>query len=1113
MRATWSLLLLVLFAVGCGPKDENKIRSVRILSPLSGEVLGTSDDLNGDGEGLAINATVAVFVDDGSGGEVASEDGITVRLKTNQLNQQSAQTVNGQASFDSFLLIASAAQPNTLNSLQACVTLEDGSAEICSEVVVVQTDIVGPPCNIVVPTNNEVLDEQDDADQNLQNGFQVGEVVVSTDAGDGTQVLLRVNNTQAGSSVVQGSVARFVQVKLETGDNALEASCLDQAGNTGIGTSSATVDVTLPSISITAPAPGDVISSTFSPASFTVTTSTINVEPGQPVFLSIDGNAPLGPLQTDANGQTVFSVQLSEGNHTLQAQTQDLAGTNAESLVVDIVVDIIDLPPTVTMLLPSCVGGNLQLFAGDDLDSNLNNGIQAQLLTSSTGTDVDLEITSAAGGSFTDTIAVASGLAQFPNATFQIGANTLELTPRDTNTNLTGTTFTCNVTVVDADFLSFIEPTAGDVIGISSDLDGNIANGLQIRARVSGTSGIPNNTDISILVDGVQARTKAMNNGFVNFDGADAIPITVEGSVDLTAQGPGTVTPATISITVDIQPPAQVSNLACDLISARDGAAVCTFTAPQDPAPATGVERYEVRALENQVIDATTFAQASIVASPTFNGGTEVLNISGLRPGPTFHIALVAIDQAGNRSLVSNDAIVKVNGVEGPIAFSSAPVLSPAAPGAFGSFGSAIDAAGDLNGDGIDDLIVSAPFAGFGEVYIYYGSAQNPATTFATPSATIVGSDGFAGFTIAGIGDFDGDSLSDFAIGDPFANGFLGSVYIFRGRSGGQAITGTRNILTADLVINNNPADAGSNFGIPVSAAGDVDGDGRADLLIGANNAQGNGAVYLVYGQDLSTPQVLNFPAGIGQEFRGQTSDSFASALSVIGDINNDSFADIAIGAAQLDFLSGNDTGPGYVAIFLGGARPAVPPVGAQSLTRNDAFAVLTGLTNGIDFGLTLAGLGPIDGDNRASLLVGDRTINNSQGQVYIFDDITAGTTNASSALQVSRANANLLGTSAAISAPLAGRPPFDIDNDGFSDMLVSELTPGVVYLFYGDNALFTNATLDASTDASAVIVPTSVGSASIVQFIGDINADGFVDFVVSDASANDGDGAFEIFF
>jgi hypothetical protein len=1325
MRLSRHLVLSSLFftAIACsGPNKFQKITAVRILSPFSATAFGNADDLNGSDPGLAILAVAAVFIDDGFGGEKLARDGITVRLRTNQQNDQFADTENGQAYFNSFPLLTDSTQPSVVNSLQACVIVEN-NRELCSEAVVVETDIVGPPCNIVDPADGTILDEIDDADLNLLNGFQLAEAIVSTDAGDGTQVLLNVNDTQAGASVVQGSVARFVQVKLETGQNTLDVKCLDRAGNTGVGTSSVSVAVTLPSISITEPAPNTTISSNVSPASFSVKTHSTNVEPGQLVTLLLDGATIIGPAATDTSGNAAFAVQLGEGTHTLKAQTQDLAGTPAESLIVTVNVDVISQAPVTAFVLPSCASGSLQLFSGDDIDNDTSNGIQTQVLASSTGTDVDLLVTPTTGPLFADSRAVVGGLVQFPSVTFKSGTSLLALTSRDTATGLTGTPVTCNVEVVDDDFLTIVEPTNGAVLsladdldgdssnglqirarvsgssgiangttitfqvngttdqikqmnnglvtfegadaitltgegtftltaqgpgsivpatitvtvdipdqpptvdllvpdcssgsiqlfstddldndasngvqidilgasdgtdvdlvtiapggaslsdskavfqgfvqfssvtflsgsnsfsltprhtgtgltgaavscnvevfdddvltiveptngailGLFSDADGNAANGLQVQARVTGTAGIANGTNIDFQVNGVTVQTKAMNNGQVLFNGVDLIPLTVEGSVTLTAEGPGTIDPSSITVIVDTKAPNQVTDLSCDLIDHRQGTGTCHFTAPQDPTPGTGIASYEVRLLENVAIDNTNFASAKIVATPSFVGGTETVNLSGLRIGPTYHVALLSIDQAGNHSLASNDAVVKVNGVAGPVTFSSVTVHAVVAGS---SFGSVVDAAGDLNNDGIDDLIVSAPFAQSpkGETYIYYGTAQDPSLTFVSPSATIVGVGGFAGVSLSSIGDFNGDGIPDFAIGEPF--GGIAAVYVFLGRGGTLAISGTHSVLEADLIIHNDPANVGSNFGISIAGGGDVDGDGRDDLVIGANKAAGPGAAYLVYGQNLPTQQNITFPTGIGQEFRGITNnDRFASGLSPVGDLNNDGFDDLVIGATEI-----NSSGPGYVAVFLGGPRPTIPPIGINSLTRNNAFAVLTGLAQGVDFGALIAGVGSLDGDDTPSLLVADRNINGSSGNVYLFDDITPGTTNAQTALTIEKTTsfADLLGNSAAASVSFGGSV-FDVDNDGFSDVLVGEsktqgVAPGSAYLFYGNSNFFDNSPLDPTVDSAGAIVPVGLSATSVIRFVGDINGDGFVDFVIGDSAAPGG-GAFQLFF
>jgi hypothetical protein len=626
---------------------------------------------------------------------------------------------------------------------------------------------------------------------------------------------------------------------------------------------------------------------------------------------------------------------------------------------------------------------------------------------------------------------------------------------------------------------------------------------------VGGTSGIPNGTNLELLVNGTVVKTKAFNNGQALFDGADAAPINVQGSVTLEARavGAANINPAQISITVDTVAPVAVDDLSCDLVNAREGSVNCSFTAPQDPAPGTGAKKYEVRLSAEVVINEANFAQAQIVAVPNAGaaGSQEVVTFTGARPGATYHVALVSLDAAQNRSLVSNDAGVKIGGVVQEVRFSDFTFTNPDAAGGF--FGAALDRIGDFNGDGFDDVAIAAPFAGpggsDGEVYLYYGGAD-PAVVFAAPAAVIRGNAGsLFGNSIVGVGDFDGDTIDDLAVSAPFdlQGASSGVVFVFRGRSGAQEITGLRAANQADYIIRNDPTQGISTFGNTLGAPGDLDNDGLSDLLIGAPGAlSGAGAAYVLYGRDLPTPRTVTLPQDLGAEMVGTGADAFGFAVTGPGDLNNDGFDDIAIGAPQLAIDTFDDTGPGLALVFLGGPRPLIPPIGAQALDAGDAFAVINGNGANIDFGFTLAGVGSLDGDNKPSLAVADPSAQTALGRLFLFDDVNLGTIASINATTVMQGVATLsFGNSIAPTAAIGGRGQADVDGDGFPDLLTLSFAEGAlagdVFLFYGGDTIFAAANRNSNT--ADLIQPPPLGADALdtVRAIGDINADGFIDF------------------
>ena len=188
--------------------------------------------------------------------------------------------------------------------------------------------------------------------------------------------------------------------------------------------------------------------------------------------------------------------------------------------------------------------------------------------------------------------------------------------------------------------------------------------------------------------------------------------------------------------------------------------------------------------------------------------------------------------------------------------------------------GGSVSSAGDVNGDGYDDLIIGAFVAGrngdrSGETYVVYGGASAPGTDGVLDLSDLDGTNGFilngidifdrSGNSVSSAGDVNGDGYDDLIIGarraDPNGDSDAGETYLVYG---GASAPGTGGVLDlSDLDGTNgfilNGIDAGDRSGYSVSSAGDVNGDGYDDLIIGARYADPNGddsagETYVVYG-------------------------------------------------------------------------------------------------------------------------------------------------------------------------------------------------------------------------------------------------------------------------
>src|SRR5262249_2836576 len=241
-----------------------------------------------------------------------------------------------------------------------------------------------------------------------------------------------------------------------------------------------------------------------------------------------------------------------------------------------------------------------------------------------------------------------------------------------------------------------------------------------------------------------------------------------------------------------------------------------------------------------------------------------------------------------------------------------------------GESGSSVASAGDINGDGIVDLVIGAPDANLngreesGAAYVIFGKAGGMSNIDLTNLAP---GDGFriagavagprTGFSLSSAGDSNGDGFDDIIVGAPSAQigGPLnaGSAYVIYGRASGFGDIDLANFTPADGFRIDDAAQLGgylfgNQVGFSVASAGDVDGDGYSDLLVGApsSNNYGSGVTYVIYGEPSAAVSQVG-TAGNDRLFGGDFNDTLS------GEDGND-----VLGGKQGDDLltggAGNDT-------------------------------------------------------------------------------------------------------------------------------------------------------------------------------------------------------------
>ncbi|MDX2258274.1 MAG: hypothetical protein NW205_05090 [Hyphomicrobiaceae bacterium] len=245
--------------------------------------------------------------------------------------------------------------------------------------------------------------------------------------------------------------------------------------------------------------------------------------------------------------------------------------------------------------------------------------------------------------------------------------------------------------------------------------------------------------------------------------------------------------------------------------------------------------------------------------------------------------------------------------------------------------GRGVAIAGDINGDGFDDALIGAYGTDTGGVaagttYVLFGSASGFAadTNLSALSSAIIGAatSDASGRSVAAAGDVNADGLADIIIGasgaDPNGN-LSGAAYVVFGRTSGFGTDFSLGLLngTDGFRISGEAADDGAGFNI--AAAGDVNGDGFDDVIVGAYSADPNGSfsgsTYVVFGGPGGFPTNVNLSSLNGTngfQINGEAANDYAGRTTSAGDINGDGLSDIIIGAFGVD-ANGSASGATYV--------------------------------------------------------------------------------------------------------------------------------------------------------------------------------------------------------
>jgi glycosylphosphatidylinositol phospholipase D len=409
--------------------------------------------------------------------------------------------------------------------------------------------------------------------------------------------------------------------------------------------------------------------------------------------------------------------------------------------------------------------------------------------------------------------------------------------------------------------------------------------------------------------------------------------------------------------------------------------------------------------------------------------------------------------------------------------------------------GFSVSGAGDVNGDGIDDLIIGAPFAnGFaGASYVVFGSDQGfPATIdLATDADVTIQGAGFSGGYVSEAGDVNGDGIDDLLIGYSLPPG---ASYVVFGSD--QGFPATIDLATgADLTLQGGKA---------VSDAGDVNGDGIDDLIIGA---EGAGASYVVFGSDQGFPATIDLATGADLIIQGATAyDLSGESVSGAGDVNGDGIDDIIIGAPHAN-PNGRDTaGASYVVFGSAQGFPATIDLATE------ADLTIQGAAVNDNSGTAVSGAGDVNGDGIDDLIIGASYADPNGRFAAGASFVVFGSDQGFPATIDLATDADLIiqGATEYDSAGFSVSGAGDVDGDGIDDLIIGAPGAGASYVVFGSDQGFP-ATIDLATDADLVMTGDNAGFS--VGGAGDVNGDGIDDLIIGAPFADDGAGASYVVF
>lgn len=424
-----------------------------------------------------------------------------------------------------------------------------------------------------------------------------------------------------------------------------------------------------------------------------------------------------------------------------------------------------------------------------------------------------------------------------------------------------------------------------------------------------------------------------------------------------------------------------------------------------------------------------------------------------------------------------------------------------------------VSPAGDVNGDGYNDFIIGAynksdAGSGAGAAYLVYGSATEPtspvnlgSTSNAVEFSGQTAGD-YAGYSVAGGGDVNGDGYDDLLVGaygyDNSTQTDAGRVYLIYGSSTpltSQTLGATGQVVFTAVNLN-------SYLGRSVSFAGDINHDGYEDMVFGADGyfvSSGNdGAVFVVYGS-ATTLTSKNITDSSIIQLSGESGASYAGwSVASAGDVNGDTYDDFLVGAYGYVGSAGPSAGAAY--LVYGQAAT----LSSASLSTHVRFV---GESSAIQLGYAVNKAGDVNGDSYGDILIGAPVSSagaTNAGAVYL---VYGNITNHSSITLTSSNSARLVSAVSGEAAGMSVATTGDLNGDGYDEFFIgapsndtAASNAGLIYFIQGSATQYTSTDLTTLLSSSAVSISgATIGdnAGQSIAPIGDRDNNGVMDVII----------------